>query len=153
MYFHCAMFESLTLTSHSVVAEKNFIEMRKAADTNPNIHFIAVSHSNKASTDEWLEAVGGAGNVGIIVDAERTLYARWGLGVSGWTHIFSVGTLATIYKLMREEGIKNRPTTSGSRWQIGGAFAVDGQGNVKWGGAHERSDDIANFEEAVNAVR
>jgi len=57
-----------------------------------------------------------------------------------------------VWKLGREEGIWNRPTESGSRWQISGSFAVDGEGVVRWGGAASRADDVPDFEKAVEAL-
>ena len=55
-------------------------------------------------------------------------------------------------KLGREEGIWNRPTESGSRWQESGAFAVDGEGVIRWGGSAERADWIPVFEEGVRVL-
>lgn len=57
-----------------------------------------------------------------------------------------------MYKLGKEEGIWNRPTESGSRWQTAGNFAVDEKGTVVWGQASEKADEIPDFEVAVKAV-
>lgn len=143
---------AFTNTNKYLVAEKTFLNMRDAAEKHQNIHFIAVLHSEQSHTDEWIKAVGGAGKVGIIVDANRTLYARWGLGVAGWFHLLSWEVFYNVFRLAREEGIKNRPTWSGSRWQTGGVFAVDGKGVVKAGGAALRSDDVSDFKEEVRSV-
>lgn len=56
-----------------------------------------------------------------------------------------------MFRLGRE-GIWNRPTESGSRWQESGAFAVDGKGVVRWAGRAEMADWIPDFEEGVNAL-
>lgn len=61
--------------------------------------------------------------------------------------------LWAVVRLGRAEGIWNRPTESGSRWQTAGAFAVDAGGVVRWGGAAGRADEIPDFEEAVAAVQ
>lgn len=87
-----------------------------------------------------------------MVDEEREVYAAWGLGVSGYGHVLSPSSMYSVWKLGREEGIWNRPTESGSRWQVSGSFGVDGEGVVKWGGAAERADEIPEFEDAVAAV-
>jgi len=57
-----------------------------------------------------------------------------------------------VVKLGRNEGIWNRPTESGSRWQISGFWAVDGKGKVKWGRPAAQGNDIPDFGEAVTAV-
>jgi hypothetical protein len=72
----------LTLIFHlPAVAEATFLAMRTAAIKHPDINFIAISHSDQPSTEKWLNAVGGPGSVRVIVDAEREIYAKWGLGV------------------------------------------------------------------------
>lgn len=122
------------------------------AEAHPSIRFVAVSHSDQGSTTGWLTAVGGAGKVEIIVDAERELYARWGLGVSSFAHTLSPWSMWSVYKLGKEEGIWNRPTESGSRWQTAGSFGVDGQGVVKWSKPAQRADDIPDFEEGLKMI-
>ncbi|KAF2495709.1 hypothetical protein BU16DRAFT_461731 [Lophium mytilinum] len=133
-------------------AEKTFISLRKTAEDHPDMRFIAVSHSDRESTDKWLRAVGGADQVSVIVDSDRELFGRWGLGVSGYWHMMHPASMWTAVRLGREENIWNRPTESGSRWQTSGSFAVDGEGKVKWGGAAPRADYIPSFEEAVESV-
>ena len=134
-------------------AEKTFLSLRSYASSHPNITFVAVSHSDKASTSKWLEAVGGAGKVQIVVDSERRLYGEWGLGISGFWHVLNPQGMWNVYKLGKEEGIWNRPTESGSRWQTSGTFAVDGTGIVRWGQAAPGADWIPDFEKAIMAVK
>lgn len=55
-------------------------------------------------------------------------------------------------ELAKKEGIKNRWTESGSRWQRSGNFAVDGEGVVRWGRAADDASDIPDFEQLVKAV-
>lgn len=57
-----------------------------------------------------------------------------------------------VYKLRKSEGILNRPTESGSRWQTSGSWGVDGKGVVRWGGVARAADDIADFEEGVRVL-
>ncbi|KAF2807979.1 uncharacterized protein BDZ99DRAFT_510065 [Mytilinidion resinicola] len=133
-------------------AEKTFISLRKTAEAHPDMRFIAVSHSDQESTDKWLNAVGGADRVNVIVDPDRELFGRWGLGVSSFMHVLNPAGLWSVYRLGKEENIWNRPTESGSRWQTSGSFAVDGEGKVKWGGPAQRADEIPSFEEAVELI-
>lgn len=128
--------------------------MREAASTHPNIHFIAISHSNQQHTDKWLRDIGGANpaNLEVIVDEKREIYAAWGLGVASVWHVLKPASLYDIYKIAKEDGIVNRPTESGYRWQTSGHWAVDGQSNVVWGGIVGSANEIPDFEEAVRAV-
>ncbi len=47
---------------------------------------------------------------------------------------------------------RNRNTGSGSRWQIGGAFAVDAGGFVRWSRPAASADDVPDFGEALRAL-
>ncbi|KAI9871747.1 MAG: hypothetical protein M1830_002502 [Pleopsidium flavum] len=116
------------------------------AAAHSSIHFVAVSHSDAGATNRWVTSVGGAGLVQVIVDDERELYARWGLGISSFWHALSPWSMWSVYQLGKGEGIWNRPTESGNRWQTAGSFGVDGQGIVKWSEAAQRADDIPDFE-------
>ncbi|KAK7025035.1 hypothetical protein R3P38DRAFT_2952442 [Favolaschia claudopus] len=119
----------------------------------PDIHFIAVSHSDQASTETWLAAVGGSDQVQIIVDVERELFGLWGLQVSTFSHFLSPAGLWAVYRLGNDEGIWNRPTQSGNRWQTSGSFAVDSQGIVRWGGAMKSASEIPDFQDAIEQVK
>jgi hypothetical protein len=102
-----------------------------------------------------VKSVGGAGDsnpITVIVDENREVYAKWGLGNSGWMHVLSPSSMVSVYKLGKSKNIWNRPTESGSRWQQAGSWGVDGGGVVKWGGPAQRADDVADLEAAVRAV-
>lgn len=137
-------------------AEDTFVSMRALAAQNPSIHFVAVSHSSASATETWLKGVGGAGEaanpITVIVDEGRKVYAKWGLGSSGWMHVLSPASMVSVYKLGKAKNIWNRPTESGSRWQQAGSWGVDGGGIVRWGGPAQRADDVADLEEAVRVV-
>ncbi|KAJ5904498.1 hypothetical protein N7504_006881 [Penicillium tannophilum] len=135
------------------VAEVAFLEMRTAAAQHPDINFVAVSHSDQQSTDKWLSAVGGAGSVTVIVDANREIYAKWGLGVVSWGHVLSPSAMLAVFKMGKDKGIWNRPTESGSRWQSSGYFAVDGRGYVQWGGPAATVDQVVDTAEAIDVLR
>lgn len=42
--------------------------------------------------------------------------------------------------------------TSGCAWQVGGCWACDGRGTVRWGGKAKRADQVFALEEGVRAV-
>jgi hypothetical protein len=114
-----------------------------------------VSHSEQVATDTWLAALpepsrNNQSNLEVIVDVEREVYAAWGLGTSSFWHV--LGSIPSVSKLDKEEGIKVRSTESGNRWQTAGNFAIDEQGIVKWSRKDERADDMPDFNEGVNAV-
>lgn len=46
----------------------------------------------------------------------------------------------------------NRPTESGSRWQMAGNFTVDGNGKVRWVHVAETADDVPDFKTALEAT-
>jgi hypothetical protein len=47
---------------------------------------------------------------------------------------------------------RNRNSESGSRWQIGGAFAVDADGVVRWSKPAASADEVPDFKEALRAL-
>jgi hypothetical protein len=137
-------------------AEKTFLNLREVARGHRDTTFLAISHSSQTATDSWLASLPQAGsepdNLQVIVDEGREAYTAWGLGVSGYSHVLSPGGLYGVWKLGREEGIWNRPTESGSRWQTAGSFGVDGTGVVRWVRVAERADEIPDLEEAAVAA-
>lgn len=141
------------------VAEAAFRALRTAAAQHPNINFVAVSHSDQQSTNKWLEAVGGpnegdsSNSVTAVVNAERQVYAQWGLGTVSWGHLFSPSGLVGVWNLGKEQGIWNRPTESGTRWQSSGNWAVDEEGYVRWGGPATRVDDVIDTAAAISALQ
>ncbi len=60
--------------------------------------------------------------------------------------------MLSVFKLGREEGIWNKPTESGNRWQTAGSFGVDVRGGVKWSHPARSADDIPNFDEGLRLV-
>ncbi|CAD6442699.1 2485c0fb-1e34-4d0d-ad63-495595e5ab1f [Sclerotinia trifoliorum] len=133
-------------------AEKTLLALRNLATTHPTLNLIAISHSSSTSTTTWLSSLGGSGPVQIIIDPEREIYAQWGLGTSSAWHVLNPRSMLSVFRLGREEKIWNRPTESGSRWQMSGSWVVDGEGIVKGGGVARSADDIMDFEEVVKLV-
>ncbi|KAK3944609.1 hypothetical protein QBC46DRAFT_373830 [Diplogelasinospora grovesii] len=133
-------------------AEKTFKSLTKLSTRHPELHCIAVSHSSQTATDRWIIEVGGEWDVQVIVDPDRDLYSAWGLGISSTWHALSPWAIYKTYQLGKTEGIWNRTTESGSRWQTGGAFAVDKSGIVRWVQVAHSADDIPNFDDAITAL-
>lgn len=136
------------------VAEKTYLGLRDAASAHPSIAFYAVSHSTQSHTAKWLSEIGGTAppNLAVIVDDQREVYAAWGVGTSSLWHVLNPADLWSAVKLLREEGIANRPTESGYRFQTSGTWAVDGQGKVVWGGVASSASVVPDFEDAVKVV-
>lgn len=149
---HPASKQADSLTLHDAVAEKTFKSLATISQEKEEINCVAVSHSSEEATERWLPQVGGTWKVNVVVDSERDLYAQWGLGLSSTLHAISPSVLWSAYKLGTTEGIWNRPTESGSRWQKSGAFAVDRFGNVCWKHVSQSANDIPDFEEALQAL-
>lgn len=127
-----------------------------------------MSHSNAAHTAKWQQAVATSqhgrrrddgqqapptNEPEVLVDDERGLFGAWGLGVASVWHVLHPRGLYALYRMARDEGIVNRPTESGSRWQTSGSWAVDGDGKVVWGGPARTADEIPEFADAVRALR
>lgn len=88
----------------------------------------------------------------VIVDDERQIYAQWGLGVSSFWHVLNPWSLLSVYRLGKQEGVYNRPTESGTRWQTSGSFAVDGKGKVTWSKPSASADEVPDFKDALNSL-
>jgi hypothetical protein len=99
-----------------------------------------------------LPQVGGVWDAEVIVDEERDLYAAWGLGTSGVWHAYGPKALSATANLWRAEGIGSRATGSGSRWQTGGAFAIDKEGVVRWAEVARSAEVVPDLEAALRAV-
>ena len=144
---------AIRMSNLLLVAEKTFLEARRLANKYPSIQFIAVSHSSKQATDKWISALGGAWQVMIVIDEEREIYAAWGLGVSTTWHLLNPWTQVAVQRLGKQEGIWGREVDpSGNRWQVGGSWAMDTMGTVKFGAPSKTAGDIPNLEEACKAV-
>lgn len=134
-------------------SEKIFIALRTLANRYPQIHFIAVSHCTKEATDKWIKDLGGAWAVTLVIDKDRELYAQWGLGMSNWGHLLHPRNGYNQYLLAKNEGVwGGQIGEGGCRWQVGGTYAVDGRGNVQWGGPMKSVDEKVDLEEAIKAL-
>ncbi|KAL5906110.1 hypothetical protein ACKVV7_010505 [Pyricularia oryzae] len=70
-----------------------FLALRTLANRHQQtLTCIAVSHSSEAATKKWLDLLGGAWNVQIVVDEDRSVYAAWGLGLGNTWYLFNPTT-------------------------------------------------------------
>jgi len=151
-------------------AEKIFKRLAALSDAHRGLCCVAISHASQAVTDAWVAQVGGAWETEVIVDEERDLYAAWGLGLSNTWHVYNPKALYSALSLGKNEGIWARATggstgaskegevsktsagPSGTVWQIGGAFAVDRAGVLKWAHVAKGMDDVPDFKEALQLL-
>ncbi|KAM0249697.1 hypothetical protein ACHAQJ_008930 [Trichoderma viride] len=64
-------------------AQKTFLNLRAIANRHAgSITCIAISHASSRATHKWIDMLGGAWNVQIVIDDDRAIYAAWGLGVA-----------------------------------------------------------------------
>ncbi|KAI9047075.1 hypothetical protein LZ554_009148 [Drepanopeziza brunnea f. sp. 'monogermtubi'] len=134
-------------------AEKTFLELRRIANKYPDIHCVAISHASKAATDRWVAAIGGAWAVRVVLDEGREVYACWGLGVSTTYHLLNPWTQMAARRLGTNENIWGREVDpSANRWQVGGCWAIDEMGFLKWGAANNTADSIPDLAEACKVL-
>lgn len=88
----------------------------------------------------------------MVVDEDREVYAAWGLGLSSYWHAVGPFSLYSAVQLGKSEGIWNRTVESGTRWQTGGAFAVDRGGKVRWVSVAKTASDIPDLGAALKAL-
>jgi len=137
----------------SKVAEKIFLTLRALANRHPQLRCIAISQSPAVTTQKWLNALGGAWNVEVIVSSDRALYAEWGLGLSNVYYLLNPWTQVAQRRLGTEEGIWVRDVGEGGcRWLMGGSWAVDELGVVRWGGAAASADELADLAEGLRTL-
>lgn len=169
-----------TTPDRLLVAQKNFLALRDVANKTP-VTCIAVSHASPAATSKWIDLMGGAWKVQVVIDEDRAIYAAWGLGLSTVWNYFNPTTQTAAWKekgwlgstvatsINRKMGMTNQGgmdlgssgasegegpgTIMGNKWQQGGAFAVDERGTVVWGGKAARADEVADLEAGVRALR
>ncbi|KIE00715.1 Thioredoxin-like fold protein, partial [Metarhizium majus ARSEF 297] len=74
-------------------AQKTFINLRTLANRHSQtVTCVAVSHASEPATRKWIDLLGGAWNVQVVIDEDRAIYAAWGLGVANVWHLFNPTT-------------------------------------------------------------
>lgn len=131
-------------------AEATVTRLRGAAQQYPEVDFLVVGHGEESIARQWLQLIGGLGDLRYRHDPDRELYGRWGLGYSDWQHFLGKQSLTGALSLLRE-GVKNRMAT-GTRWQKAGAFLLDKQGIIRWKHAPESADELPDLELAMQSV-
>jgi hypothetical protein len=132
-------------------AEATARMLREAAEAEPEIDLVAVSHAPTAATARWCDAVGGLEQMRVLIDDERVHYATWGLGRTSLGHFAGRRSMRAVTRLARQ-GIRNRHP-HGTRWQRAGTFAVDGEGIVRWSHLPAHAGDLPDLREAIAALR
>ena len=125
--------------------------LREAAEAEPEIAFIAVSHAPTQATARWCDAVGGLDSIRVLIDDGRVHYATWGLGRTSLGHFAGRRSLTEVGRLARA-GIRNRHP-DGTRWQRAGAFAVDADGVVRWTHLPGHAGETPDLSAAIAALR
>lgn len=132
-------------------AEATFRELRDRAEHHPQVRFLAVSHAPGRATAEWCGAVtGGPGRVELLIDGDRRLYGRWGLGQGSLGHFLGRRSLTEVARLARR-GIRNRHPV-GTRWQTAGTFAVGDGGTVRYAHLPRHAGDLPDLDGALAAL-
>jgi hypothetical protein len=131
-------------------AETTARMLREAAEAEPDVAFVAVSHAPAAATARWCDAVGGVGAVRVLVDDGRVHYATWGLGRTSLGHFAGRRSMTEVGRLARA-GIRNRHP-DGTRWQRAGTFAIDATGIVRWNHVPEHAGDLPDLSRALVAL-
>lgn len=111
-------------------AENTVRSFRSWAGSHPQVQITAISHGTPQATERWLQAIGGAGPIQVLIDEPRALYKRWGLHPSGVWHFAGPCSLAGVVRLWFR-GIHNR-RASGTRWQRAGVFLINPQCRIAW---------------------
>ena len=125
--------------------------------------------------------MGGAWNVQMVIDEDRSVYAAWGLGLGSMWYVLNPTTQVQSWKekgwlgekvataVQRTAG-RNSPvpsyqtggagvidgegptTVMGNKWQTSGAWAIDGRGQIVWGGKALRADDVMDLDAGLAAL-
>ncbi|PWI68254.1 hypothetical protein PCL_02023 [Purpureocillium lilacinum] len=145
-------------------AQKTFLSLRTLASRHASlITCVAVSHASPAATAKWLDLLGGAWNVRVLVDERRALYAAWGLGVAGLWHVLHPAAQAQAWResgwlgdrvaeaIQRRGGVQSQSQSSASaaaaaRGDVGGGRG-DKRRNALRGEGRQRGDDVAEEDE------
>ncbi|KAI0195789.1 hypothetical protein EV127DRAFT_332091 [Xylaria flabelliformis] len=88
-------------------AQKSFLALRTLASKKQgSLRCVAVSHSSAAATRRWMDMLGGAWNVEVVIDEDRAIYAAWGLGLGSIWYMFNPTTQVQGWKEKGWLGIK-----------------------------------------------
>lgn len=147
--------------------EATLDRLEETARRYPDVEFLAITHGDETIATDWCAEIGlgtikleGSDDsvewchdvtdtgIRVFVDADRSLYADWGLGRAGWLHLLHPRVTIGSIKAMLA-GFRDRET-SGNRWQQSGMFAIDENDVVRSVHVAETADDLPNFDVAVS---
>ena len=110
-------------------SENTVKQLRSWAEGHPQAAVFVVSHGNESTTQQWIATIGGLGRIRIVVDPEREIYGKWGIGLSSFWHFAGPKSLLGVLALL-PKGIRNR-SAAGTRWQRSAMFMLKGE-HVIW---------------------
>lgn len=110
-------------------AENTVRQLRAWAEAHPQVAVFVVSHGDESATRAWLDQMGGAGRIRLVIDTRRGLHGQWGVGYSHLWHFAGPRSLLGVLALW-PQGIRNR-SAAGTRWQRSAMFLVNGE-RVVW---------------------
>ncbi|EPE08396.1 hypothetical protein F503_01179 [Ophiostoma piceae UAMH 11346] len=132
-------------------AQKTFLNLRTLANRHAGeVTCIAVSHSSYQATQKWIDLLGGAWNVQVVIDEDRAVYAAWGLGLGSVWYVLNPSTQIQSWKetgwlgqsvasyMDRKKPVDNAPpaagrgpsrsNTAGAAGNAGGAIETTPEG-------------------------
>lgn len=136
------------------VAQKTFLALRTLANRHrATLHCVAVSHASSAATAKWVDLLGGAWNIEVVVDEDRAAYAAWGLGLGSVWYVFNPTSQAQAWRekgwlgsavatgLQRRDNIQRSATAPDVSRQA--AAAAAGEKGPRQGTGEEEEDVAA----------
>jgi len=128
-----------------------------------------------------MDLMGGAWNVQVVIDEDRSVYAAWGLGLGSVWSVLNPNTQIQAWKekgwlgnqvavAIQRKGTAGRGlasyqtggtgvidaegpvTVMGNKWQNSGAWAVNGSGVIVWGRKAATADDLIDLDEGCKAL-
>lgn len=106
-------------------AENTVKQLRVWAEQHPQVAVFIVSHGNASQSTTWINALGGLGRLRLVIDTQRELHAKWGVGFSNFWHFAGPSSLLGVAALLFK-GIRNR-SAAGTRWQRAAIFLLNGE--------------------------
>ncbi|KAK4186410.1 hypothetical protein QBC35DRAFT_412782 [Podospora australis] len=119
-------------------AQKTFTNLRSISRKYgpERIACIAISHSSREATQKWIDLLGGAGGVKVIIDEERALYASWGLGLGSVWYVLNPTSQVAGFKEKGWLGARVAGSLGGRS-----AAAKNSQGGKGVGGKQQQEEE------------
>jgi hypothetical protein len=111
-------------------AEELCRQVSDMAEANPQWNVVVIAHGSEAVARAWFKDIKLSASVTALVDPNREIYGRWGLGYCNVSELMNLKVLWRVAYL-RVSGIRNR-TASGTRWQRQAVFLVNEEGRLDW---------------------